>query len=257
MTKRVILTIAVLAVATGALLVAIRYHRLHAALPGVWQYTQNAKIIWVLTANGRYMKWNTDDPLYGAEGPLKWHGVDNVDLFEQREVGGAFGTPSMQVTLEPDNVGIESLSDTELRVTIWHPHQYPPERGIRFKRLNGAKSPSSRLAGVWVSDPGVPIENRFIQSVGKQGDSGFVATAVPDSERLEFRSDGTWAFALPLSEKNPLPEGPLPVWWLEGDQLQMFVGWPPKAYMKLPVRFENDGRVFFGGKGAYRRSSAK
>jgi hypothetical protein len=220
-------------------------------LLGVWQYTQNTKVIWVFTANHRFMKWDEVDATYCVQGQFKGRG-SSLDMFEQREIGGNPPTQNMQVLLEPDHLSAQFLSDTDLKLT----NVISAESGL-FKRLNGAKSPSSNLAGVWVSELGTPLTNRFIQRVEKganESGSDVVASALPETEQLDLRPDGTWTLAaFPLSEKKPLPNGPLPVWWLENGQLRLFIGWPPKVYMELPVRYERDGRVFLGIKGPYRR----
>ena len=216
------------------------------SLRGVWENTRYTNNIWVFTANGRFMKWNWDNLNYHVQGRFNWHGFNSVEMFEQQELSG------MLVTLEPDNISIQSLSETDLRFTS--PRQQPGEGGILFKRLNGERSPSVKLSGVWVSNPGTPVENRFIQSVKTESGSDAVTSTVPGSEQLDLRPDGTWTIAaLPISQQKPLPDGPLPVWWLAGDQLRLFIGWPPTKYMELPVRFESDGRVLFGKKGPYRR----
>jgi hypothetical protein len=216
-------------------------------LRGVWENAKYTNNIWVFTANGRFMKWNWDNPHYHVQGQFNWQGFSSVEMLGQREING------MLVTLEPDkdNISIESLSETDLKLAS--PKQQPGEGAILFKRLNGERSPSAKLSGVWVSDPGTPVENRFIQSVKTESGSDAVTSTVPDSEQLDLKPDGTWTIAaLPISQKRPLPDGPLPVWWVEGDQIRLFIGWPPRKYMELPVRFENDGRVFLGKKGPYR-----
>jgi hypothetical protein len=243
--RRINPTFSVLSLVAIAFLMTACNKRREVSLRGVWENTKYTNNIWAFTANDRFMKWNWDNPNYHVQGRFNWQGLSSVEMFEQEEVSG------MLVTLEPDSISIESLSETDLKFTS--PRQQPGDGAILFKRLNGEMSPSAKLSGVWVSSPGTPVENRFIQSVKTESASDAVTSMVPDSEQLDLRRDGTWTIAaLPISEKKALPDGPLPVWWMETDQLRLFIGWPPRKYMELPVRFESDGRVFLGRKGPYR-----